>query len=361
MLWFSIGLPGRFAQWCDAVLARLVGETAELRELAALDAILDYRALPRSLDQLTRILIGSSATDVVIAARQPDMALHTALAEAETRFVVALEHPRVAAADMLEDTGAEMRLVTRAVANSCALVMRYPPLPGALTLHGDAARADPVGTVLAIARHLGSGIGETEARHILDTLASSGRALAAPALAWSDRIPDEAQKTVGGAFAGYEECFAGRGLGRIVWNRDLFFAGESEHRATGILEIPEGASVVFRGPYIQLPPGSWTARVHLGFSQEAVRYAYVVEIHAEHQLVAAPMQPQQPGIHAVDLGFGLGESGAQGIEFRINIASPEARGRLAFGHVMLTPAAMLHPEAATDWEEEFRATLDFSL
>jgi hypothetical protein len=266
------------------------------------------------------------------------MALHTALAEAETRFVVALEHPRVAAADMLEDTGAEMRLVTRAVANSCALVMRYPPLPGALTLHGDAARADPVGTVLAIARHLGSGIGETEARHILDTLASSGRALAAPALAWSDRIPDEAQKTVGGAFAGYEECFAGRGLGRIVWNRDLFFAGESEHRATGILEIPEGASVVFRGPYIQLPPGSWTARVHLGFSQEAVRYAYVVEI-----------------------GFGLGESGAQGIEFRINIASPEARGRLAFGHVMLTPAAMLHPEAATDWEEEFRATLDFSL
>src|SRR5437763_13232165 len=83
LLCFSIGLPGRFAEWCDAVVARLANwpaEPARLCELASTEAILDLRTLPPSLDTLARTLIDSTAADVVIAARQPDLTLHTALA-----------------------------------------------------------------------------------------------------------------------------------------------------------------------------------------------------------------------------------------------------------------------------------------
>src|SRR5258708_30984545 len=85
MLWFVTGLPGRFTEWCDAVVVRLaeraLGPTAVLRA--------DTR------DQLSRGLIRSGASRAVIASRQPSGRLRAALVEAGRKFIVATDDPRI--------------------------------------------------------------------------------------------------------------------------------------------------------------------------------------------------------------------------------------------------------------------------
>lgn len=358
MLSFSIGLPGRLSEWCDDVIVRLAdcpAAAAALYRWPSSASMLAYEGPSSTLDEVGSILIGARAAHVVIGVRQPDMALHAALAETRAPFVVALEQPRVAAADMLADTGAEPRLVTRAVACCCALVIHYPGLPGALLLHGDAVRADPRGTVLAIARHLGIETSEDQARRIVDELASNGGSPAPGAAEWRAQIPEGAHKTVGGAFAGYEECFAGRGLGQLVWNRDLFFARDPDRRPSEVLDLTGGARTLIYGPYIHLPAGSWTARVHIGLSQEAQGSSFIIDAYAGRQLAAATLRAHRAGVHAAEIAFTLGESGAQSLEIRVTLTNPNAKGKLAFGHVVLSPASILHPEAATEWENDLRA------
>ena len=355
MLCFSIGLPGHFADWCDAAIARLIcqpPEAAALYQWPSTDAMLAYHPLPPILDELARLLIVTDASSIVIGARQPDPGLHRALDRIQARFIVALDHPRVAAADLLEQTGAPKEAVARAVANSCARLMHYSPLPGAMTLHGDGARADPAGTVAAIARHLGVTLAADEAAAIVEELARGGLALA-PALAdWSSRLPENAQKTVAGAVAGYEECFAGRGLGQIVWNRDLFFGGDERSRATDVMELAGNARVVVYGPYIHLPAGHWTAQVYLGISPEAAGQMLLIEAYAGVPLAAASLQPPSAGIFVVEVSFALGDPGGQGVEIRVCVAQDDAQGRLAFGRAVLRPSeAVRQPDPIGDWED----------
>jgi hypothetical protein len=361
VLCFSLGLPGRLSDWCDVIIAYLAGQPgspALVEQWPSNAAMLRYDRPPPVLGELGRLLIANVAADVVIASRQPDMGLRDALASSGARFVIALDQPRLAVAELLARTGADLSLVTRAVANSCAMLMHFPALSGALVLHGNAVKANPTGTVVAMAGHFGLEIGESEAGTIIEEVAQRQIELLPRLQSETSATAEFASKTVGGALFGYEDCFAGRGHGRLVWNRDLFIASDSQGRANQLLDLTGGVRTLVRGPYMRLPPGSWSARIHLGLSPEAAQCPLSIEIWEEVKLAATTLQPHFPGIHVADLSFSLAETQAD-IEVRVMVLSPDARGRLAFGYVVLTPAGAHHPQAETEWEEEFRRAFKF--
>jgi hypothetical protein len=126
-----------------------------------------------------------------------------------------------------------------------------------------------------------------------------------------------------------------------------------------LLDISGGSRTLIFGPYIHLPAGPWTARVHFGLSSEAARYPLILDVYSEtQQLAVISFQPHTPGIHIVDLHFVLGEPSGRGLEVRMTVPVPDAQGQLAFGYVVLNPPSMLHPEAEIEWEHQFRAILD---
>src|SRR5262249_16959279 len=150
VIFVSVGLPGRFGQWCDAVIAQLAGHSGAsvtVKSWPPLTDMLGYHAITPTLDEAALTLLSTDDVQPLgVGLRQPDAGLFSALTDTDARFVVSLDHPRNAAAGILAEVRNEVRAVTRAVANSCASILRYPSLRGALLVHADRARADIAGT-----------------------------------------------------------------------------------------------------------------------------------------------------------------------------------------------------------------------
>src|ERR1051326_7475325 len=128
-----VGLPGRFAEYCDHALAQMLHHSGVLvaaRSWPPLEEMFRYESLPSTLDYIASALIETGAGHVVLSVREPDGGLYAALAELQTRFILALDDPRRVACAMILSSVREPRAVTRAVANSCALIMRFADLPG---------------------------------------------------------------------------------------------------------------------------------------------------------------------------------------------------------------------------------------
>jgi hypothetical protein len=356
----SVALPGRFAQWCDAVMVRLAGRlggAVASETWPPLDQMFGFGAGSSTLDALGRLMIGSSAQHLVIGARQPDERLRQALAARNVPFLLALDDPRDAAADILGETGADPRIVVRAVANSCPLVMQFDGLPGVLALHADHGRSDPAAAVSAIAAHFGIAVGAREIAAIVQELAplaagqSSGQR-PAPA----DLLPAAAGKMLEGALAGYRRCFRDGRLDQIVWTRDLFYLAADGTSPSAPVEVAGGARVLIYGPYIHLPPGSWSAQVILGFSPETTRSRFLVDVYADGQLACTTFQPGATGVYSADMSFSLGEPSGKGVEVRVTVANHDAAGRVAFGRVVLQPLAMRRPDGVGG-SEDFASVL----
>jgi hypothetical protein len=111
------------------------------------------------------------------------------------------------------------------------------------------------------------------------------------------------------------------------------------------------------GPYIHLPRGSWTARVVVGFSAEAAGHTYLIDIFADAQLASTTFQPEAAGIYNADLTFSLGNPGGRGVEVRIMVVSDNARGQIAFGHVVLRPLALRRADPANPENDDFKRAL----
>jgi hypothetical protein len=362
LIFFSLGLPGRLAEWCDAVLARLAGATEEavLTSWPPLTSMLGYNGIAPVMDQVAVSLIETGAAHLVMGARQPDESLRAALAATNTRFVVALDDPRHAVADILHSTNGDLRSITRAVANSCPLVMQFAALPGAVTIRGYRADPDAGGALAAIARHFEFSLDDGDARRIVEELAGQGlhygpRACEEEAFQRSET----GRKLVEGPLAAYAKCFAGDDLGTIVWPRELFIVNGD--RGTGLtepLDVRGGLRILTFGPYIHLPAGSWTARVVLGFSPETAGHTFLVDAYSGRQLASTSFQPERAGVYTVDINFSLDEPSGHGAEIRVWVWGDYARGQVAFGHVILRPLATRQPDSATGSHDDFRSVLD---
>jgi hypothetical protein len=363
LIFFSLGLPGRLAEWCDAVLAHLAGRLPGgviLTTWPPLTKMFGYDEIDSVLDQVAISLIETSAAHIVMGARQPDERLRAALCATSARFVVALDDPRCVVADILGDTNGDLRAVTRAIANSCPLVMQCASSPKAITIRGSQADIGAVGAVAAIASHFKLTLDDGEARRVVDELAERG-------LCYAPGSPDAGpaqssvmgHKMVEGALGAYAKCFAGGDLAAIIWPRELFIVnGDSGRGLTQALDVGGGMRILIFGPYIHLPAGSWTARVFLGFSAEAAGHTFLVDAYSARQLGSTSFQPERAGVYTVDINFSLDEPSGQGVEIRVWVWSDYARGQVAFGHVILRPLAMRQPDVIAGSQDDFRTVLD---
>jgi hypothetical protein len=358
LIFFSLGLPGRLTEWCDAVIARLacgLGGKAAVASWPPLNTMLGYHALVPALDQVALSLVQTSATHLVMGIRQPDERLRAALVAMNIPFTVALADPRLAFDDIFGPANGDVRAVTRAIANSCPLVMRCATSPGAMALPPAHAVIDADATVAAIACHFNFSLDEGQTRRVVEELATRG--LNYPPQA-PLRPPEARHKMVEGALAGYAECFSGGDLAQIIWTRELFIAnGDSGKGLTEPIEVRGGARILIFGPYIHVPAGSWSARMVLGFSPEAAGYTFIVDAYSGGQLGLKSFQPGRAGIYSVDIDFSLDEPSGQGLEIRLWVWSEAAQGEVAFGHVILRPIAMRQPDALTGSADDYTKVL----
>jgi hypothetical protein len=347
----SVGLPGRLAQWCEGVMARLAGAVGGEVAAACWPApgeLYGYGEIPAVLDEIGRFLIHSRASHAVIGARFPDTGLCRTLAERQARFVLALDDPLDAVADLVADMAADPKLAARAVAKSCPLALQFDGLPGALAIDRDLARRDTKAAVAAIAAHFAIAVDADAVAAVAGDAAALGGDLAPMGEALAQRLPVTARKTVEGALAGYARRFRGGRLDQIVWSRDLFLLpSEPGANPIGPVEVAGGRRILVYGPYIQLPAGSWSAQIVLGFSPEATAATYLLDVYddcAGAQLASTTFRPGGSGIHVADLTFSIAEPGGKGVEVRLTVTTEDAAGRLAFGRVVLQPLAMRQPD-----------------
>lgn len=361
MIFLSIGLPGRFAEWCEALIARLAGRsgTVLVKAWPPLADMLGYEGISSVLDEVALALIGAPATHLVIGARQPDERLRAGLAETGVPFLLALDDPRNALADLLAKTNCDLNMAVRAIANCCPFVMRYAAMPQSVALR--AARESPQSAAAKIARYLGMDASEREIEELTRAPAEADPACRPGGSdEWLRRVPASAHRMVSGALAAYDGFFAGGKLGQIVWNRELFKLGDDPGKSPNdVVDLAGGARNLVFGPYIYLPAGSWNARVHLGFSPEATGHTFLVDAYvAGRQLACTSFQPTGSGTYSPDITFSLDEGIAHGLEIRVIAGDDNSRGQLAFGNVVLSPLAIREPDAIKRPHDDFRAVLD---
>jgi hypothetical protein len=341
MIFFSIGLPGRFAEWSDAVIFRLAQRALGQVERVSLN----------TLDELALAMIRTGAPHFVICSRQPGGGVQTALARAARRFVAVLEDPRAALRDLATRPGIDLIAGTRAVASSCASMMSCASMPEALVLNGRRCGHDPVATARLITHHLELGLADADIQNVVSALADEGVVpVQTEDDAWWVGLEEPQQALVNGALGAYIDHFAGGDFGNITWERHLFFIFEDPPArdsvpATRPVDITGRMRCLLYGPFINLPPGSWSARVVLGFSSEAAAMTYVVEAFAGSQLNHVRIQPAAERIFEVDLHFSIDASVDHPVQIRIYSERAAFDGRLALGYVALTRHATVRTDA----------------
>src|SRR5215472_6408872 len=98
MIFFCVGFPSRFAEWCDAVTSRLVGCALGSAEVLSLN----------TLEELALATIRIGAPNFVVCSRQPGGGVATALAQTHRRFIAVLDEPRAAVQDLILRPGYDL-------------------------------------------------------------------------------------------------------------------------------------------------------------------------------------------------------------------------------------------------------------
>lgn len=340
MFFFCIGLPSRFTEWCQAVTAHLVEQILGPTQGIEVD----------TLDQFAVQAIRAESPYVVVGSWQIAGQLWAVLGETNKPFILTGGDPRHALENLAARHGVDFLEATRVVAKSCATLVSCAAMPGALVLDAGRDAADPLATAAAIARHFGLAVGDGEITNLLGPLAAADLLPDREAhRSWWERLDDVQRALVAGAVDPYSAGLAGGDLGPITWERDLFYMREeppTEHDppASRPIDVTGRPRHFLYGPYITLPPGAWSATIALGFSAEAAELSYRVEVCAgtEAVLSAVTLQPGQQQVVEANLSFSIAVPDM--VEIRILNERAAFDGRLALGHVVMTPAGTIRPE-----------------
>lgn len=329
MLNFVIGLPGRLAMWCDAVVSRLALGAPAIGPAITADTLADMAA----------IAVRTGTSHGAVACRRPEGRLRAVLGESGRRFVVALDDPRLALADIAGAEPMEAAAAIPAIASSCGMLVPYVAAEGALILRGGEAAADPVGAAERISAHLGFAGGPEEAAGIVAALAAEGIALdpAAAQARWEAIAADE-RGWAAGALDGYASYFQGGAMTPLSWARELFFLGDRpDERASWIIDITGRARCLLQGPGIAIAPGAWSVGVRLLFSKEATEHEFAVELVSDRQLGAATVRPEREGRLDVDFPLTVDEQANLPLTIRLSSQRAAFDGACAMDLTVLTP------------------------
>lgn len=341
MILFSIGLSTPFADWCDAVAARLAQRA--LGEIALLGA--------NSAAELASGMVRCQSPNVLVSSRHPTHWLRQLLTDTGTRFVLALDDPRTAVATLVANAQSDGVEATRIVASTCAAISQCLELPDGLALVLRPEVGDPGALAAAIAGHLGLAVAEPDLEAIVAELAAAG--VAPTSGADPEALLAEPHRgLINAALSAYVERFRGNPLGEIVWSRELFFTNDHQP-VTQAIDITGRSRFLIDGPHIKIPPGQWTADVFLAFSEEAAITSYSVDVTAGAQLALASVQPPKEGLFPVSLSFEIDEANENQVEIRVKNERAALDGRLALMAVTLTSKAEKIPQAVLEnWARE---------
>src|SRR5579862_1452399 len=126
MFCFVFGLPGGFAEWCEAVAVEAARHAGEPAELIHGD----------TLEQVALNTIGTRAASTVVSSRQPGGRLAAAVIGSGRNFIVALDDPRTALIDLVVGRGLGFADAVQALASSCAALTGIADAPRALVVRG---------------------------------------------------------------------------------------------------------------------------------------------------------------------------------------------------------------------------------
>jgi hypothetical protein len=328
MLYFVIGLPGRFTEWCDAAAAELVRRALGPAELIRADALAD----------ISMAMIRTGAGRAVIASRQPGGRLRSALVEAGQPFVVALEHPHIALAETVR-SGSDLAVAVQLVAGSCAGIERFASAPRALALFRDRIADDPIGIARKIADHLALPISDAGIVDVVHELTAAGLMLpgSAESSEWVGPAEEE-ERIVRGALGPFLAHRSTGELPPVIWEPELFFVGDRPNeRVTGPIDLTGRARCLLHGPYIMLPPGLWSLSLRLAFSREALEYDFMIEVVANRQIACSTIRPHNEGVLEANLGFTLEAETDHPIGIRLSTQRAAFDGAVALVRAILLP------------------------
>ncbi|HEV2098578.1 MAG TPA: hypothetical protein VGR45_06575, partial [Stellaceae bacterium] len=207
MIFLTIGLPSRFSEWCDGILCGLLQAIGEPFDLASGD----------TLEEIALASIKSPAPRLVVGVRHPGDELRAALSRAGSRFVVALDDPHAAFRNLVMRHGLERNAAVRAAAGSCAAVVGYMTMPGALVLRADASADNPIGAASAIADWLDLAVSPADIAALVEMRPYPTELPAQNGSdSWWDGVSAADRAIVDGALDGYDEHFRGAGMGQMV-------------------------------------------------------------------------------------------------------------------------------------------------
>jgi hypothetical protein len=310
MYFFVLALPSRFGEWCDAVTARLAEKI--LGPVETISA--------NTLGEVALNVMRSGASRAVISSRQPGGLLGAALLEAGRNFVVAMDDPRLALADLVLGHGVALPAAVQQVASSCAAIANYLSAPGAMKLTRGGDGLQPVTIARAIAQHLGLALDEATVVDTVEDLAAAGLAVDQPAeLGWWDGLQGDERRIAEGALAPFIAYLATGNLPPLIWERELFFVGDAgSGRAVGTIDITGRARCLLHGPYITVPPGAWSLTLRLRLSREAADHEFRVEVVADSQLASGNIRLEAEGPVEAHLAFEVDGSTDHPISVRVS-------------------------------------------
>jgi hypothetical protein len=338
MVLFSIGLPSRFAEWCDALALRLAERRFGSAEAVALNG----------LEDLATAAIRSKAASLVACCRQPVPRLQTELINTGRPFLLALGNPQAALRHLVAGGQFAFADATRAVASGCASLLAITKASNALVLT-PADAVDARAVAAAVARHFEIPIEREALPQLLDGLPDPGSPRDDAADASLDDLNERDLAVASGALDAYVGHFAGAPLDRLIWEPELFYTA-GDPSAPGLLPVSGPIELTGRtrflvyGPFINLPSGAWSANLVLGFSPEAVGMSFIVEVFAGAQLAHSRVTVTGDLVSDIRLFFTIESTADQPVQIRIHNERAAFDGRLALGYVAMTPQAAVSDE-----------------
>jgi len=340
MIVFSVSLPSRFGDWCDAAVGRLAA--------SVLGSVVTTGA--NTAEELASELIKTEGEHFCVGARQPNRWLREILSATNKKFVVAIEDPRRAVSDLITQSNLEPAEATRRVASSCGAISRYIDLPGALVITAERDWLDPASTIAAMANHFGLAVCTSNIEQIVADLAAAGlRPSIDSEASWLAHLGEETAAMINGAVGAYSNYL---GLqDQITWARDLFH-GEGGKPVPSVIEVTGKARNLIYGPYVALPPGDWTADLVLGFSEDAIDTTFQVDVFAGSILNVTSTKPALPGVHMVSINFIIEEANDNLVEIRLYNETAAIFGQIALAHAILTRRQGVSPRVSANLRSE---------
>ena len=339
MFLFLIGSPGRFTERCEALVTALAERALGPVGLIRAD----------TLEQISRNVLASGAPHGVVTSPQAGQRLRAALVDTGQNFIVAVDDPRKAVADLVMADDVPFADAVRCVASSCGALTGYVTAPGALVLSPSSHPLAEVNTAVSIARHLRLSLNEDEVaavhRRSIFSMASTARFAGE---AGSQGIEAIDAQILQEALAPYLELPVINEVLPISWAPELFSRGErSSDPATGAIDITGRPRCLFSGPHIVLPVGSWSLALALYISREAAEHEFVAEIVTDAPLASGTIRPRAEGPAEIHLDFVLPELADHPVSLKLSTRRAAFDGAIGLLGATLTRAGGRADESST--------------